>query len=116
MSTKPPLNASPLADNFTNFAVDGVVPAQKPVWSETLAESLARRFRRKILVLPASDIRVTNSAIDSLYPVSTMDSMSQPVPARILEAVGRRCHPLIDAVQTSFSKHYPLTLSPDTVP
>lgn len=106
MFSKPPSNAPPQAHDSTSFAVDAVVPASRPVWSETLAQSLARRFRRKILVLPQSDHRVTNSAMDSLSP---------DLRARVPEAIGTRCHPLIDAVQTAFSQHYPLTLSPDSI-
>src|SRR5262249_51351131 len=34
------------------FAVDSVTPAGIPIWTETLEDSLNRRFRRKILILP----------------------------------------------------------------
>jgi hypothetical protein len=106
MSAKPPLNAPPHPHGSTTFAADEVVPADRPVWCETLAQSLARRFRREILILPESDKRVINSAMDSLSP---------ELRARVRESIGRRCHPLIDAVQTAFSQHYPLTLSPDSI-
>jgi hypothetical protein len=73
------------------FAVDDVTPAAKPIWSETLADSLSRRFRRKILILPDADLAVTNAEAYS------------------------RCHPLIDAVHSAFAQHRPLTLSPDDI-
>ena len=68
MSAKPITNASPHPHNSASFAVDDVIPAGRPVWSETLAQSLARRFRRKILLLAESDNRVINSAMDWLSP------------------------------------------------
>ena len=74
------------------FTVDDVVPATLPMESETLGESLARRFARNILTLPESDRRMIRS-----------------------EESANRCHPLIDAVHTAFARHYALTLSPDSI-
>jgi hypothetical protein len=89
------------------FPVDAVAPAEKPLWTESLADSLNRRFRRKILVLPEREQPVTNALVDFL---------NQKVPGRIdVGRIGSRCHPLIDAVHIAFSQHRPLTLSPDDI-
>lgn len=69
------------------FAVDSVSPAEKPMITETLADSLRFRFRRKILVLPEEH----------------------------RQAIRARCHPLIEAVHAAFSQHRPLALSPDHI-
>ena len=69
------------------FAVDSVSAAEKPTLTETLADSLRQRFRRKILALPEEHRQV----------------------------IGARCHPLIEAVHAAFSQHRPLTLSPDHI-
>jgi hypothetical protein len=89
------------------FAVDQVTPAQKPIWTETLGDSLGRRFKRKILVLPEQQRQVINATVDLLkkhFPGRTDFTRS-----------GSRCHPLIDAVHVAFSDHRPLTLSPDDI-
>ena len=89
------------------FPVDAVAPAVKPIWTETLADSLARRFQRKILILPEQQQRVINSGFDSL---------TEQLRARVdIRQIGSRCHPLIDAVHLAFSQHRPLTLSPDDI-
>jgi hypothetical protein len=106
MFAKSTSNALPSSHNGVTFVVDDVVTARRPVWSETLGPSLARRFCREILLLPESNKPVINSAMDSLSP---------GVRAHFPEGIGNRCHPLIDAVQTAFSQHYPLTISPDAI-
>jgi hypothetical protein len=89
------------------FFVDTVAPAEKPIWTESLADSLNRRFQRKILALPEQEKPVTNATIDSL---------KQKVRAGFdVVRAGSRCHPLIDAVHLAFSQHRPLTLSPDAI-
>jgi hypothetical protein len=107
MSAKSTSNdASRQVHNGATFAVDDVVPARKSAWSETLAQSLARRFCREVLLLPESDKPVINSAMHSLSP---------SLRAHFSGGIGNRSHPLIDAVQTAFSQHYPLTFSPDSI-
>jgi Domain of unknown function (DUF4419) len=108
------------------FAVDNVTPADKPIWSETLADSLNRRFKRKILILSDAGLAVTNAEADSLLtyreqlrakPVK-MSFESAILSQSDLELVvdaGSRRHPLIDAVHTAFAQHRPLTLSPDDI-
>lgn len=89
------------------FPVDVVATAEKPLWTENLADSLNRRFQRKILVLPNREKLVTNAAVDFL---------KQKMRAGFdLAQAGSRCHPLIDAVHVAFSQHRPLTLSPDDI-
>jgi hypothetical protein len=108
------------------FAVDNVTPAAKPIWSETLADSLGRRFKRKILVLPEADLVITNADADGM--LRYRDQMrSEPVKSSFASSflsksdddlardVGSRCHPLIDAVHTAFAQHRPLILSPDDI-
>jgi hypothetical protein len=89
------------------FAVDSVTPAARNIWTETLADSLARRFQRKILVLPEKQQHVINAPIDSVKEKHWTGAD--------VRAVGSRCHPLIDAVHVAFSQHRPLTLSPDSI-
>jgi hypothetical protein len=89
------------------FAVDSVTPAGKPIWTETLADSLARRFQRKILALPQEQLHVTNA---------TFDSVSDRRRAQLnIRHIGSRCHPLLEAVHVAFSQHRPLSLSPDAI-
>ena len=90
-----------------SFPVDSVTPAEKPIWTETLADSLSRRFLRKILVLPERQQQVINASIDFLRE-------RFPEQADIFCPVSR-CHPLIDAVHVAFSQHRPLALSPDDI-
>ena len=102
-----------------SFAVDSVTPAEKPVWSETLADSLARRFQRKVLILPEAQKQVINSPVDSLYQ-QTSEFRSGPAltderRATLARQLGSRCHPFIDAVHIAFSQHRPLILSPDAI-
>jgi hypothetical protein len=108
------------------FAVDNVTPADKPIWSETLAASLSRRFRRKILILSDPDLVVTNPEADSLLtyyrqlrakPVkdSFESSLLSQSDHDLVVVAGSRRHPLIDAVHTAFAQHRPLTLYPDDI-
>ena len=90
-----------------SFAVDPVTPAAQPVWTETLAVSLGRRFQRKILALPEAQQLVINAGVDSLREPQRTESYTSNI--------GSRCHPLIDAVHVAFSQHRPLTLSPDAI-
>jgi len=92
------------------FAVDSVTPAGKPIRTESLEDSLARRFRRKILVLPEQQQPVINTSFDVL------DSLKDRLPPGLdLSNFGSRYHPLVDAVHVAFSGHRPLTLSPDSI-
>lgn len=81
---------------------------EKPIWTESLADSLSRRLlQRKILVLPEREKLVTNATVDFLKQRGT---------ARFdLALAGSFCHSLIDAVHVAFSQHRPLTLSPDDI-
>jgi hypothetical protein len=88
------------------FAVDSVSPAERPIWSEPLAASLERRFRRKIIVLPEEQLQVVNEGVDGLDASKRSQFAAQ---------IGSRCHPLIDAVHIAFSQHRPLNLSPDAI-
>jgi hypothetical protein len=88
----------------TSFLVDAVTPAAEPILTETLADSVAERLQRKILVLPGADDPV-------------IDPFSQSVArAKGIRRLPRGLHhPLIDAVHIAFSQHRPLTLSPDAI-
>jgi hypothetical protein len=90
------------------FAVDAVDPADQPLWTEMLADSLVRRFQRKIVALPGGQELVINQVVDSLVRRGL-----RPDPFKA--TAGTRCHPLIDAVHVAFSQHRPLTLSPDAI-
>jgi hypothetical protein len=96
----------PSGFGLTAFPVDDVIPAAKPIWTESLAQSLARRFMREVVSLPQPTLPVINAPYDSLY---------QKLPGKNLAHVGSRCHSLIEAVQIAFSQHRPLVLSPDCV-
>jgi hypothetical protein len=89
-----------------SFPVDAVKPAGKPIWTESLADSLNRRFQRKILVLPEAEALAVNATVDMFQGRKLRFDVAQ---------VGSRCHPLIDAVHIAFSQHRPLTLSPDAI-
>ena len=95
----------------TPFAVDPVVPASRPLWTETLRDHVAKRFRRKLLLLPDEDRPVTNA----LYDHTLHLSFAPEKRAQLVGSIVSRCHPLIDAVGTAFSEHRPLTLSPDSI-
>jgi Domain of unknown function (DUF4419) len=108
------------------FAVDNVTPADKPIWSETLADSLSRRFKRKILVLPEADLVVTNAEADhrltfcnQLRAKNAKSSIASAILSKsdhdLVVDVGSRRHPLIDAVHTAFAQHRSLILSPDDI-
>jgi len=92
----------------TAFPVDDVVPAAKPIWTESLTESLRRRFMREIVFVPEPTLPVINEVYDSI---------SKKLPGYDPASVGAtsRCHPLIDIVQVAFSQHRPLVLTPDCV-
>jgi hypothetical protein len=81
------------------FPVDAVAPAGKPIWTESLADSLNRRFQRKVLVLPDREKLVTNATVDFLKHKGRAGFD--------LAHAGSRCHPLIDAVHVAFSQHRP---------
>jgi Domain of unknown function (DUF4419) len=89
------------------FPVDSVTPAGKPIWTENLADSLSRRFLRRIFFCPEQQQQVINASIDFLRE-------RFPEQVDILRPVSR-CHPLIDAVHVAFSQHRPLALSPDDI-
>ena len=89
------------------FPVDAVAPAKKPIWTESLADSLNRRFRRRILVLPEREKPVANATVNFIK--------QQGRAGFDIARAGSRCHPLIDAVHVAFSEHRPLTLSPDSI-
>jgi hypothetical protein len=95
------------------FVVDSVTQADKPVWCETLAGSLARRFQRKTLVLPGERDDVINKMIDSL--IESPRPIDEKERARMMSRLGSRCHPFVDAVHIAFSDHRPLALSPDAI-
>jgi hypothetical protein len=58
------------------FAVDSVTPAGKPIWTETLADSLAGRFQRKILALPQEQLQVTNATFfEAEILLATLDQI-----------------------------------------
>jgi hypothetical protein len=108
------------------FAVDHVTPADKPIWSERLADSISRRFKRKIIVLSDADLVVTNAEADSLlthcHQLRATPAKNSFASSRVSKSdddlvvdVGSRCHPLIDAVHTAFAQHRPLILSPDDI-
>jgi hypothetical protein len=103
-----PMVTSPLAAGKPGitFPVDSVKPAGKPLWTESLADSLNRRFQRKILVLPEAEQPVINAMVDLFLERKLHFVVSK---------LGSRCHPLIDAVHVAFSQHRPLTLSPDAI-
>ena len=101
------------------FAVDSVAQVEKPVWSETLAESLSRRFERRVLLLPEAQEQVINSFVDSLYEekgrAKLGPALTDEMRTRLVKSLGSRCHPFIDAIHIAFSQHRPLTLSPDAI-
>jgi uncharacterized protein DUF4419 len=104
----PPSVAHPaLERSGITFFVDAVAPVEKPIWTESLADSLNRRFQRKVLVLPDREKLVTNATVDFLKQKGRAGFD--------LPHAGSRCHPLIDAVHVAFSQHRPLTLSPDDI-
>lgn len=97
------------------FPVDSVAPAEKVIWSETLADSLSRRFKRKVLVLPDEREQVINADIDAFGERLMATATDEKERAAILTRVGSRRHPFIDVVHIAFSQHRPLTLSPDAI-
>lgn len=93
-----------------SFPVDSVAAAESPLWTQPLHEHLAKRFVRKILLLPEAERAVANV----LHDPSATGRMLQRIEQRARTTVSK-CHPLIDAVATAFSQHRPLTLSPDCI-
>ena len=93
------------------FLVDPVAPAEKPIWTEPLGVHVAKRFQRKLLILPEADKSVINAVIDQVLSRDVSEELS----AHIIHKAVVRSHPLIDAVGTAFSQHRPLTLSPDCI-
>src|ERR1017187_5592604 len=85
------------------FAVDPVVPADRSLWTEPLRDHLAKRFRRKLLLLPEEDRPVTNASYDGTLSMA----FSPEKRPQLAGYVVSRCHPLIDAVATAFSQHRP---------
>lgn len=71
------------------FPVDAVTPAYQAVWTESLTDSLGRRFRRKILALPDRDQPVINAAVDSLLKSNRKFDVSRLQPAPPLDTVSR---------------------------
>jgi uncharacterized protein DUF4419 len=99
-----------------SFAVDAVVPAEVPIWTETLHDHIAKRFQRKLLLLPEPAKLVINSARSALEErTSRSFHLAPEIRAQLEASLVNRCHPLIDAVGTAFSQHRPLTLSPDCI-
>src|ERR1035437_11194272 len=78
------------------FAVDPVVPADRPLWTEPLRDHLAKRFRRKLLLLPEEDRPVTNASYDGTLSMA----FSPEKRPQLAGYVVSRCHPLIDAVRS----------------
>ena len=101
-----------MAKTRTTFTVDSVKPAEKPVWTESLADSLNRRFQRKIFVLPCETKQVINA--DNGSYVSRVCSEPEDDTRRPMRMKfpGSRCHPLVEAVHFAFSQHRHLILSP----
>lgn len=97
------------------FAVDSVAQADKPIWSETLADSLDRRFQRKILVLPGERDYVINNIVDSFDERKRPGAIEEQNRAMRIRRLCSRHHPFIDAVHIAFSEHRPLALSPDAI-
>jgi hypothetical protein len=92
------------------FLVDEVVRAERPLWTEPLHEHVAKRFLRKVLLLPEAEKPVANSLCDSVLLKVQPEKARRDVSKTV-----NRCHPLIDAVSTAFAQHRPLTLSPDCI-
>jgi hypothetical protein len=95
------------------FAVDPVTEAENPIWGEALRDSLSRRLKRKIFVLPEEQKQVINAERDSFeHRGRAIDEKQR---ADLISRLGSRCHPFIDAVHIAFAQHRPLTLSPDAI-
>jgi hypothetical protein len=89
------------------FRVNRVEPASGLIWTETLAEHVGKRFKREVLLLPQSEKLVINAVADQMH--------RDPRLSHRASASIRRVHPLIDAVDTAFSWHWPLKISPDAI-
>jgi len=93
------------ADRGFSFPVDEVEPATKPMWTETLGASLARRFQRRVIV-SEEQRAVVNSA---------WEAVSANLDETDVCDIGSHLHPLIDAIHVAFGQHRPLSLSPDAI-
>ena len=98
-----------------SFSVDAVEPADRPFYTESLHYSLHRRFRRKILVLPSAEQPVVNAPLDEWLNGKLPPGAIEKYGANMRAGLGSRCHPLVETVHQAFSRHYPLTLSPDCI-
>lgn len=98
-----------------SFSVDAVTAADRPLYAESLQDSLHRRFQRKILVLPSAEQSVVNAALDTWRHWELPPGVVKDRDATIQPNLGSRCHPLVEAVHEAFSRHYPLALSPDSI-
>jgi hypothetical protein len=87
------------------FSVDDVTPAISPISSESLSRSLTRRFLREIVFLSQPTLPVIVPPHDPMFHDASFGVDSRAI----------RCHPLINALQTAFSQHRPLVLSPDCI-
>lgn len=90
-----------------SFAVDEVEAAVSPVWSEPLDEHLAKRFQRKVFLLPQAGKLVINVAADAV--------LNNPKLSHLAPQLVNRVNPFIDALHTAFSQHRSLTISPDAI-
>ena len=71
---------------------------------------------RRVHILPATEKRVVNTLAESFTAeLPRLSAYGQEGLSRIIPRSAVRCHPLIDAVHAAFSRHRPLTLSPDAV-
>ena len=111
------------AEHSRTFAVDEVIPADQPVWSEVLYNHVAKRFGRKVVAIPGPERLVINSACEAriawnnrrregIFATEAHVNKAKPLS---LDGVVSSSHPLIDAVGTAFAQHRPLTLSPDSI-
>lgn len=119
-SPDPPLAAERAAALWSDgestgasFFVDAVKPAGRPLYTESLQDSLHRRFRRKILVLRSAQQPVVNAELDTWLQLRP--GVTEQYGAAMQVRLGSRCHPLMETVHEAFSRHYPLTLSPDCI-
>jgi hypothetical protein len=97
------------SDSGITFVVDDVAPAEKPIWTERLADNLPRRLRRKIYALSEPERHVANYVADEILKLFPQAG-SNPLPLPV-----SRSHSLMDTIHTAFSQHRPLTLSPDCI-
>ncbi len=101
------LAGGPMSQSSNFFSVDNVEPASGLIWTETLAEQVGKRFKREVLLLPEAGKRVINSAANSV--------VANPKLSHLAAGLVNMVHPLIDAVDTAYSRHWPLRISPDAI-